>query len=159
MNRRATILIFLEMITVKDPSLFAERKMEIIVFGMEAYIPNAFSSPKTHKPWLNLACSRAIHDKEVVHKYYLSLPSPDTHALYVSTRNYAKSVLHLDKKIIINKICQHLFSSNSPCDFWHLAKNIFHNFSSSSFPPLLHPDGTLLSPLPLRQRIRRSNVC
>ncbi|MPC33590.1 hypothetical protein E2C01_026946 [Portunus trituberculatus] len=27
-------------------------------------------------------------------------------------------------------------------DFWHLAKNISNNFTSSSFPPLFHPGGT-----------------
>ena len=31
---------------------------------------------------------------------------------------------------------------NSPRDFWHLAKNISNNFTSSSFPPLVQPDGT-----------------
>ncbi|MPC30584.1 hypothetical protein E2C01_023852 [Portunus trituberculatus] len=34
------------------------------------------------------------------------------------------------------------FNSNSPRAFWHLAKNISNNFTSSSFPPLFHPDGT-----------------
>ena len=79
---------------------------------------------------------------EVAHKRYLSLPSLDTHTLYVSTCNHAKSVLQLAKNSFINRKCQNLSSSNSPHDFWHLDKNISNNFSSSSFPPLLHPDGT-----------------
>ena len=58
----------------------SEHITEIIVSGMEAYIPHTFSSPKAHKPWFNLACSRAIYNREVTHKRYLSLPSPDTQA-------------------------------------------------------------------------------
>ena len=49
---------------VRDPSFCAERITEIIVSGMEAYIQHTSSSPKAHKPWFNLACSRAIHDRD-----------------------------------------------------------------------------------------------
>ena len=102
---------------------------------MEAYIPRTFSSPKTHKPWFNLDCSRAI-------LVLILLPFPDTHALYMSARNHAKFVIQLSKNSFINRKCQNLSCSNPPRDFWHLAKNISNNFSSSSFPSLLHPDGT-----------------
>ena len=119
-----------------------ERIIEIIVFGIEVYIPHSSSSLKAHKPWFNLTCSRAIHDRVVVYKRCLSFPSPDTHVLYISAQNHAKSVLQLIKNSFTNKKCQNLSSSNSPRDFWHLANNIFNNFFSSSFPPLLHPDCT-----------------
>ena len=105
---------------------------------MEVYIPNTFSRPKAHQPWFNLACSQSIHDRKVVHKQYLSLPSPDTDALYISSQNHTKSVLQLAKNYFINKTWQNLSSSNSPRDYCHLA----NDFSSSSFPPLLHPDDT-----------------
>ena len=126
----------------RDPSLCAERITEVIVSGMEAYIPHSFSRPKPSKPWFNTACSRAIHDREVAHKRYLSLPSPESHALYISARNHAKSVLQLAKNSFIHRKCQNLSRYNSPRDFWHLAKNISNNFTSSSFPPLVQPDGT-----------------
>ena len=45
------------------------------------------------------------------------------------------------KHSFINRKCQNLSNSNSPRDFWYLAKNI-NNFTSSSFPPLFYPDGT-----------------
>ena len=106
------------------------------------YISHIFPNPKAHKSWFNLACSRAIHDREVAHKQYLSLPSPDTHAFYISDRNHAKSILQLAKNSFINRICQNLSSSNSPRDFWYLDKTISNIFSFTSFPPLLHPDGT-----------------
>ena len=109
---------------------------------MEAYIPHTFSNPKARKPWFNSACSHAIHDREAAHKRYRSQPSPENHALYISARNHAKSVLQLAKNTSINRKCQNLSNSNSPRDFWQLAKNISNNFSSSSFPPMFHPDGS-----------------
>ena len=125
----------------RDPSLCAERITEMIVSAMEAYIPHSFSTPKSHKPWFNSACSRAIRDREVAYKRHRDLPSPANHALYISARNHAKSVLQHAKNSFINRKCQKLHNSNSPRDFWHLANNISNNFTSSSFPPLSQPDG------------------
>ena len=125
----------------RDASGCAERITEVIVSGMETFIPHSFSSPKSNKPWFNSACSRAIHDKDVAHKRYRNLPSDDNHRLFISARNHAKSVLRRTKFSFINKKCQSLHNSNSSGDFWHLHKNISNNFTSSSFPPLIHPDG------------------
>ena len=127
---------------VRDPSLCAERIIEVIVSGMEVYIPHSFSRPKPSKPWSITACSRDIHDREMAHKRYLSLPSPESQTLYISARNHAKSVLQLAKNFFIHRKCQNLSRSNSPRDFWHLTKNISNNFTSSSFPPLAQLDGT-----------------
>ena len=110
--------------------------------GMKAYIPHSFSRSKPSKPWFNTACSRASHDREVAHKCYLSLPSRECHVLFISARNHAKSTLQLAKNSFIHRKCQNLSRSNSPRDFWHLAKNISNNFTSSSFSPLVQPDGT-----------------
>ncbi|MPC36368.1 hypothetical protein E2C01_029825 [Portunus trituberculatus] len=109
---------------------------------MEVYIPYSFSQRKPSKPWFNTVCFRVIHDEEVAHKRYLSLPSPESHALYISTRSHAKSLLQLAKHSFIDRKCQNLSNSNSPRDFWYLAISICNNFTSSSFPPLCHPDGT-----------------
>ncbi|MPC17315.1 hypothetical protein E2C01_010166 [Portunus trituberculatus] len=81
---------------VRGPSLCAEHIAE-------GYISHSFSQPKFFKPWFNTACSRAIHDREVAYKRYLSLPSPESHALYISARNHAKSVLQLAKHYFINR--------------------------------------------------------
>ena len=126
----------------RDPSLCAERITGVIVSGMEAYIPHSFSNPKSSKPWFNAACSRAVRDREEAHKRRHNHPSPQTHELYISARNQAKSVLQLAKNSSIHRKCQNLSQSNSPRDFWHLANNISNNFSFSSFPPMTHPDGT-----------------
>ncbi|MPC45173.1 hypothetical protein E2C01_038863 [Portunus trituberculatus] len=85
---------------VRDPSLYAERMKKVIVSGMEAYIPHSFSQPKPSKPWYNIACSRATHDRQVAHKRYFSLPSTESYALYISARNHAKSVLQLAKTLL-----------------------------------------------------------
>ena len=126
----------------RDPSLCAERITEVIISGMEAFIPHSFSNPKARKPWFNSACSHAIHDREKAYKRYRSHPTPENHTLYKSAQNHAKSVLQLAKNSFLHRKCQNLSQSNSPRDFWHLAKNISNNFSSSSFPPMLHSDGT-----------------
>ena len=126
----------------RDPSLSAERITEVIVSGMEACIPHTFSLPNARQPWFNFTCSRAVKDREVAHKRYRRNPSAENHALYISARNHAKSVLQLTKNSSIHRKCQNLSSSNSSRDFWHLANSISNNFSSSSFPPMFQPDGS-----------------
>ena len=122
---------------VRDPSLCAERITELIVSGMVAYIPHSFSQPKPSKPWFNTACSRAIYDKEVALKRYLSLPAPESHALYISARNHAKSVLQLAKNSFIHRKCQNLSKYNPPRDILassqkHLQQLYFFIFPSFS---------------------------
>ena len=41
---------------------YAKRIRELIVSGIESYIPHSFSNPKAKKPWFNFACSRAVKD-------------------------------------------------------------------------------------------------
>ena len=122
---------------VRDPSLCAERITEVIVSGMKLYIPHTFYNYKAKKPWFNFAGSCTVKDREAAHNLFCSHPSAETHVLYISVHNYAKSICQLTKNSFINRICQN--PSNSSCDFWHLA-NISSNFTSS-FPPLLQPDG------------------
>ena len=42
----------------------------------------------------------------------------------------------------MNKKCQKLSNSNSSRDIWHLCNNISKKITSSSFPPILQPDGS-----------------
>ena len=78
---------------------------------------------------------------KAAHKWYCRHPSAETHALYISARNHAKSILQLTINSFINRKCQNLSNSDSSRDFWHLTNNISNNFTSS-FPPLLQPDGS-----------------
>ncbi|MPC41753.1 hypothetical protein E2C01_035357 [Portunus trituberculatus] len=106
---------------VRDPSLHAKHITDVIVSGMEVYIPHSFSQHKLLKPWFNTACSCATHNREVAHKRNLTLPSPEFHALYITAWNHAKSVLQFAKHSFINRKCQNFSNSNSPRDLWHLA--------------------------------------
>ena len=77
---------------------------------MELYIPHTFSNTTAKKPWFNSTCSRAVKDREAAHKRYRSHPSAETHSLYISARNYDKSILQLTKNSFINRKCQSLFT-------------------------------------------------
>ncbi len=125
---------------VRDPSVCAQCITEVIVSGMEVYIPHTFSLPHVKKPWFNHACSHAIKDREAAYKRYMSLETPENYALYVSAQNRTKSIVRLTKVSIINWKCEDLTSSNSSKDFWHLTKNTSNNFTFSFFPPLLNPN-------------------
>jgi hypothetical protein len=126
----------------RDPSECAERITEVILSGMEAYIPFSFSSTKTNKPWFNSACSRAIRCRDAAFRNYRRLQTPETHALYISSRNRAKSVLRDTKNSFLRRKCNNLAGSSSSRSFWHFAKNVNSNFASSSFPPLISSDGS-----------------
>ena len=70
----------------RDPSLCAQRVTEMIVSGMEAYIPHTFSRPKASKPWFDSSCSRAILDRDSAFRRYRGLPSPEYPVLYIPAR-------------------------------------------------------------------------
>ncbi|MPC67112.1 hypothetical protein E2C01_061278 [Portunus trituberculatus] len=119
----------------RGPFLSAECITE--VSGMEVYILILFLNLNL----LNLGLTQPVLVLYMIERY-LSLPSPQFHALYISAQNHARSVLLLAKHSFINRKFQNISNSKSPCDIWHLAKNIFNNFAFSSFPPLFHPHGT-----------------
>ena len=64
---------------------------------MELYIPHTFSNTKAKKLWFNSICFRAIKNRGEVQKWYRSHPSAEIHALYISARNHAKSILQFSK--------------------------------------------------------------
>ena len=99
---------------------------------MELFISHSFSNTKAKKPWFNSVCSRAVRDREAAHKRYRSHPSAETHTLYISARNHARSIVQFIKSSFINRKCQDLSSSSFSHDFWHLANSISNNFTFSS---------------------------
>ena len=126
-----------------DASVSAERITEVILSGMEAFIPSSFSQPTTKKTWFTHACSIAVRNKEEAYKRYKRLQTNESRLLYVSARNRCKSVLRLAKNHFIHTKCNELANSSSSSSFWNLAKNLSNNFSSTSFPPLSNPDGSV----------------
>jgi exonuclease III len=127
---------------VGGPSDCAERITEVILSGMEAFIPYTFPSTKPTKPWFNSACSRAIRHRDAAFRNYRRLQTPESHTIYISSRNRAKSILRDTKNSFLRKKCNELSGSSSSRSFWHFSKNVNSNFASSSFPPLISPDGS-----------------
>ena len=117
----------------RDPSLCAE----VIVSGMELYIPHTFSNTKAKKPGFNSACSRAVKEER-----WLTNGTVTIYLLKIMQYIYfyPQSILQHTKNYFINRKCQNISNSNSSRDVWHLANNISNNFTSASFPPLLQPD-------------------
>ncbi|MPC68873.1 hypothetical protein E2C01_063083 [Portunus trituberculatus] len=66
---------------VRDPSFCAERITEVIVPGMEAYIPHSFPQRKSS----NLGLTQPM-----LYMRERLLPSPESYALYISAWNHAK---------------------------------------------------------------------
>ena len=127
----------------RDPSDAAERVTELIIAGMEAYIPHSFTSFSNNKPWFNHTCSSAVNDRDNAFRKYRRQPTPINHARFISTRNRAKSILRRSKRSFIRKKCERLSNSNSSRLFWNLTNHISSNFTKSSFPPLFRADNSV----------------
>lgn len=83
--------------------------MEVIVSGMEAYISHIITL--NH---INVGLTQL--DREVAHKMYRSILSPEIHNLNISVLNHTTPVLDLQNSVI-NKKCQNLSRSNSSRNF------------------------------------------
>ena len=110
---------------------------------MQLYFHHTFSNTKSKKPWFNSACSRASKDREADHKRYPSYPSAKTHALYISNRNQAKSILQLTKNSSINSRCLNLsiltllmISSLQPILFLTILLHFFLSYFKQIAPQL-----------------------
>ena len=77
---------------LETPSLRAEPITEVMS-SMDAYMYRSFFQPIPSTPWFDTGCSYDIHDKEVAHKMYLILQSPESYTLYISANNHAKFAL------------------------------------------------------------------
>ena len=67
----------------RGPSEWAELINEVILSGMEAYIPFSFPSTKPKKPWFNPAYFRAIRRRNVAFRNYRRLQTPETRRTYI----------------------------------------------------------------------------
>ena len=110
---------------------------------MLAYIPSSFSPGKKHSPkWFNRRCHEAVCQKNKFFQAYRSDPSSEKHALYKQARNECCTVIEEAKSDFVNKIADKLLRCPTGSRaFWSLSKAICNNFSSSRFPPMVHPDG------------------
>ncbi|CAG4951785.1 unnamed protein product [Colias eurytheme] len=134
-----------------DPSKVADDVADVIRQGMEYYIPfsDVLAVDKA-RPWFNKECRQADHVKQNAFKAWVDARTrklPDVGAKKRSFNRAAK----LCKKVLKKARHEHIRRTGEKLAkyppgskaFWSLAKAIESNFSQSSIPPLLKPDGNL----------------
>ena len=128
----------------RDPSECALLFTEVLVAGMEAYVPFSFAkSSSSCKPWFDRSCSEAIQSRDEAYQLWKSIPSPLNHANFLTARNRTSTVLDKAKRNFLKSKCQLLINNPSSRTFWSLSKQITNNFSNSSFPPLFKDESTV----------------
>ena len=110
---------------------------------MRAYIPYSLINFFPSNPWFNRGCSFAILDREGAHRSYQASPSELIHATFISARNCCFAKIRRACSSFCKRKIDKLNSSPTEKCFWSLSKNIFNNFCNSSFPSLIHPDGSI----------------
>ena len=129
-----------------DPSDCAVCIAEVIMCGMEAYVPFSFpTSSSSYQPWFDEACSESISIRNRAHQLWKTNPTPYSHSNFISARNRAHSIIKNLKQNFIKKKCDDFSNNPSHRSFWSLAKQITPNFTNSSFSPLFRPDGSVAS--------------
>ena len=85
-----------------------------------------------------------LSDREGAHQSYQASPSELTHATFIFARNRCFSKMRRAHSSFRKRKVDKLNSSAEKC-FWSLSppKKIFHSFCNSSFPSLIHPDGSI----------------
>ena len=126
-----------------DPDTVAPLVTDVIVSGMEAYVPFSIKTFSPSKPWFDHACFLAVQARERAFRSYRSSPSALTHAAFISARNRCKSITRKAKTSFGKKKVESLTRSPTEKAFWFLAKKFSKNFCNSSFPPLFCPDGSI----------------
>merc|ERR1711911_229190 len=123
-----------------DPDRVAPLITEVIVSGMEAYIPYSTKTFSPSKPWFDRACSQAVEAREKAFRSYQSSPSNLTRTAFISDRNRCKLQIRKAKASFFKRKVDSLTRSPTEKAFWSLAKKFSKNFCNSSFPPLFRPD-------------------
>jgi len=126
----------------RDASVVADSITEVILAGMEAFIPSSTKSFSSHK-WFDRSCADACRIRDGAYRAKKLFPSANSHSAYISSRNRCKAIIRKVKRAFIKKKCADLSSSPTDKSFWSLAKNISNNFCTSSFPPLFRPDQSI----------------
>ncbi|KAI3388413.1 hypothetical protein SNEBB_004946, partial [Seison nebaliae] len=129
--------------STEDPSLASERITEILVAGMEAYIPHNDKNHSSSNPWFNEKCSTAISKRNTAYRQFCDNHSQESHQAFIHARNQAKKTIRKSKDNFIKGKVNSLSESPSSSAFWSLAKNVSNNFSNSCIPPLFRQDGTI----------------
>lgn len=122
----------------------ADKITEILQVGMKCFIPFTYSPGLSSSPkWFSSECSAAVKEKDVLFKAFKANPSSENRDAYRCARNYCSLVIDKAKKDFINRKASKLSSCPAGSRaFWSLSNAICNNFCNSSFPPIVHLDGS-----------------
>lgn len=125
--------------SLSDPSDISQKITEVILSGMEYYIPyTKKTSATTQKPWFSKSCDKARLEKVNAHRTFLQSPSQENRQAFNDARNRYNRILSETKNSFNDRIKNKVLSgSNGSKHFWTLAKSIGQNFCKSTFPPLI----------------------
>ena len=84
----------------QDPSQCADRLTEVVLAGMEGYIPFSFSRSSHSQPWFNDTCAVAVRAKDNAYRVWKRNSSIHTHSNYKAARNSAHNITLRAKKNI-----------------------------------------------------------
>ena len=127
-----------------DVSISAERIAEVIVAGMEAYIPFSFKFISVSNILGSIIPALWPFVQGMPHiGHGKNSSSSDPHSAFISARNHCNHVIREVKHSFIQKKCDNLSSFSTNRSFWSLAKSISNNFCRSTFPSLFRSDDTI----------------
>ena len=130
--------------TSEDPSICAKEVSDVILTGMEAFIPFSKKCPSKGKPWFNKTCERAVASKNVAYRHWRENPTAENRAIFVAARNQCKQSIDQSKDKHNQRIKNKLLASpNGSRSFWSVAKAVSQNFTKPTIPPLTRANGTI----------------
>ncbi|CAG4933852.1 unnamed protein product [Colias eurytheme] len=135
----------------KDPSNCANSVTDVIRQGMEFFIPfYDVNIDAKARPWFNAECAAAEKSKQTAYRAWVDARIHKASDLGEKKKAFNKAAKSCKKSLrkarfqhirsIGNKLSSYPAGSKA---FWSLAKVVESNFSRSSLPPLLRPDGSL----------------
>ena len=127
----------------RDPDVAAPRVAEVLVSGIEAYVPSTVKTFSPANPWYDRSCTLAIQARDQAHDLYQASPSAASHASYKSARNRCTALIRRKKFSSVKRKTHNLNLSPTEKSFWSLANQVLNNFCKSNFPPLFRHDGSI----------------
>nr|CAI5833153.1 unnamed protein product [Callosobruchus analis] len=104
---------------------YSQEITEVIMSGMEAYIPHIVKRPSKNKPWFNQSCREAVAYKNQKYREWQRNPNTESHRCFTDARNRCKHVIESSKEEHNQKIKNKLLSCpSSSRTFWSVAKAI-----------------------------------
>jgi hypothetical protein len=127
-----------------DPSASATGVDDIILEGMNLFIPHKVLLKRPDNPWFDLSCQAACNLKEQKYRSHKSNPTAASLTAYKAARTKAKCTVNRAKKRFFKEKTKSLAEDpNDSKSFWSIVKGLGTNFCSTSIPPLTRSDGTI----------------